>query len=91
MKVNERLKKPTIIKDNVTYYSLQVLDYNGLLNCHIRKAQNVTLHNMDEFSKYGIYRNKKGQRIRYYVNENCIEVFCNEVVKYKCKHYKREF
>ena len=91
MKVNDRMKKPVIVIDNCNYYSLQVLDLNGLLNCHIRKAQNVTLHNIEYFKQFGIFRNKKGERIRYYVNENKIEDFNGEVVKFKCKHYKKDF
>jgi hypothetical protein len=91
MKVNDRMKKPVIIKEGINYYSLQVLNYNSLLNCHIRKAQNVTLHNIEDFQEFGIFRNKKGERIRYYVSESSIEDFNKEVIKYKCKFNKKEF
>lgn len=91
MLLNDKLKKPVILIDNVEYYSLQLLDYNNMLSCHIRKAQNIVLHNMNHFSEFGVYRNKKGERIRYYISSKKIKKFNEEVSKFKTVIKKRSF
>lgn len=94
-----RLKKPvyTESEDNhfgevftKDYYSLQVLEKNNLLPVSQRVAQNVVLHNMHVFEKYGVYKNKKGERLRFYCSQFLVYQFCEELKCFKYTHKNKD-
>lgn len=94
-----KLKKPTYEEHEKmlsgdtftkTFYSLQVLEKNNLLPVSIRVAQNIVLHNMHIFEKFGVYKNKKGTRLRFYCSEFLVYQFCEELTKFKYTHQNKE-
>ncbi len=94
-----RLKKPVFRETekmlngdifNKEFYTLQVLEKNGLLPVSVRVAQNIVLHKMNVFEKYGVYKNKKGTRLRFYCSQFLVYQFCEELKNFKYTHQNKE-
>lgn len=94
-----RLKKPVytekeeLVNGDIfekNFYSLQVLERNNLLPVSQRVAQNIVLHNMHIFEKFGVYKNKKGERLRFYCSQFLAFQFCEELKKFKYTHKNKD-
>jgi len=85
-----KLKRPLLEEEGKrTGYSIQLLDINNILPVSIRMTQNIVLHNVEIFKNFGVYKNLKGERMRYYVYENKIDLFVEELKKHKYTHLNK--
>jgi hypothetical protein len=89
-----RLKKPihTEMDGDLekVAYSLQVLEKNDELPLSIRVAQNIVLHNIEDFESFGVFKNKDGSRMRFYCWSHMVYYFKEKIVNYKCIHKNKE-
>lgn len=86
--------KRAVIKENrdgieIECYSIQLLDLNNVLTKSVRITQNIVIHHIKVFEDFGVYKNKKGERIRFYVYEHMLPYFLEKLKEYKYTTIKK--